>query len=149
MIDKEGAGTRMPAALSSYGRFRHEPFSVAVFSVFCLIGPASAAPDESPVEAAKKLISAWCRGDIETIKADCNPRHPFLEPGYDFKPLLDGIRHTGKYTGALEDLQVVRVLTPQNGLKTVVFRMRFSKGVYQGMLHLTGENRFTGYGGPF
>lgn len=41
------------------------------------------------------------------------------------------------------------VLTPQNGLKTVVFRMRFSKGVYQGMLHLTGENRFTGYGGPF
>ncbi len=124
-------------------------FLFAVFSVFCLIGPASAAPDESPVEAAKKLISAWCRGDIETIKADCNPRHPFLEPGYDFKPLLDGIRHTGKYTGELEDLQVVRVLTPQNGLKTVVFRMRFSKGVYQGMLHLTGENRFTGYGGPF
>ena len=28
---KEGAGTRMPAALSSYGRFRHEPFSVRCF----------------------------------------------------------------------------------------------------------------------
>ena len=91
------------------GDFVMNRFLFAVFSVFCLIGPASAAPDESPVEAAKKLISAWCRGDIETIKADCNPRHPFLEPGYDFKPLLDGIRHTGKYTGELEDLQVVRV----------------------------------------
>jgi hypothetical protein len=31
LIDKEGAGTRMPAALSSYGRFRHEPFSVRCF----------------------------------------------------------------------------------------------------------------------
>lgn len=121
----------------------------AIFLLFCLTEIVFASPNESPVEAAKKLMFAWCRGDFETIKADCNPRHDFVEPNCDFKPLIDNIKYTTKYTGELEDLQNIGIITRPNGFKTVIFRMRFSKGVYRGLLHLTKENRFTGYGGPY
>lgn len=48
-----------------------------------------AAPDESPERAAEKLMLAWWNGDFDAIRADCNPKHDFLKPGTDLKPLVD------------------------------------------------------------
>lgn len=108
-----------------------------------------AAPDESPEKAAEKLMRAWWQGDFDAIRADCNPQHDFLKPGTDLKPLVDNLNYSRKWLGELVKLEVKQVQTGRNGFKSVRFLMFFQNGVYEGGIHLTSENRFTGVWGPF
>ena len=108
-----------------------------------------AAPEESPEKAAAKLMTAWWECDFDTIRNDCNPRHPFRKSGNSIQTLIENITYTRKWIGTLKKLEVKQVIVRKNRFKTVIFQMFFTGGVYEGVIHLTSDNRFTGYGGPY
>jgi len=55
---------------------------------------------ETPEESAVKFVTTWYNGDFATIKANCNPRHSLLKPGYEPKEDLAGLAAVQKEPGS-------------------------------------------------
>ena len=113
------------------------------------ISAALATPNETPAQAAEKIMRAWWAGDFETIQANCNPEHPYAQPDYNIQTQIDDINYTKTWIGDLKDIEVERVIERNTGLTTVAMRLTFTEGVYEGGIHLIPGNRFTGFWGPY
>ena len=113
------------------------------------ISAALATPNETPAQAAEKIMRAWWAGDFETIQANCNPEHPYAQPDYNIQTQIDDINYTKTWIGDLKDIEVERVIERNTGLTTVAMRLIFTEGVYEGGIHLIPGNRFTGFWGPY
>ena len=124
-------------------------FFLVLFVSFLTVSIQSAVSDEFSEKTAKKLMTAWWKCDFTTIKANCSLEHPFRQPNMDFQPLIDNINYSKKWVGDLKELKLKQVHVKRNGSKTISFCMFFSKGIYDGGIHLTSKNYFAGAWGPF
>lgn len=122
-------------------------WQLAFLSVI-MISASYATTMETPAQAAEKLMRAWWEGDFDTIKKNCNPEHPYAQSDYDIQSEIDDINYTRKWVGDLKDIEVEKVFVRDSGLTTVVLRLIFTKGVYEGGIHLLPGNLFTGFWGP-
>lgn len=104
---------------------------------------------ETPEESAVKFITAWYHGDFAVIKANCNPRHPFLKPDFDQKEDLAGLAAVQKEIGAFREVVSASAGPWRNGRCKVALRLRFEKGDYEGAIHLIEGNRFSGVYAPW